>query len=315
MNRTDRLTGILQALRNGPQTAAQLADRFEVSRRTILRDLDALGELGVPVIATPGTGGGFALPEGYWLAPLRLSAAEATAVLLGLAALGPPDASPFGEPRRTAEEKIRAIVHADTLRTTDEALRNVHFAPGHSVPDARQIETLSRAVRDERWLRIAYRSARRRAEHEILPLILVANEGRWYVDAHSREARAHRRFRVDRIDAIRLIPAPPDAGTIPIAAQDRRPYDHPDNPEVVLHLTGAGVTRAPDLLGFRIDPTPVDDDQWEIRLRCPASELPFYARCVLVLGDDCRAAGGPELVEVVRAAAQRTLDRHAPARS
>ncbi len=57
MNRTGRLTGILLALRSGQRTAAQVADRFAVSRRTILRDLDALGELGVPVIATPGTGG------------------------------------------------------------------------------------------------------------------------------------------------------------------------------------------------------------------------------------------------------------------
>lgn len=315
MNRTDRLTGILLALRNGQRTAAQLADRFEVSRRTILRDLDALGQLGVPVIATPGTGGGFALPEGYWLPPLHLSSAEATAVLLGLAALGPPESSPFGEPRRTAEEKIRAIVHADTLRTTDEALRHVSFDPGLSAPDAGQVETLSRAVRDETWLRIAYRSVRRRADHEVLPLRLVAAEGRWYVDALSREARASRRYRVDRIDAIRMIPTPPDAGTISIDSDEARPYDHADHPEVALYLTGAGVTRAPDLLGFRIDPTPIDDDHWEIRLRCPVSELPFYARCVLVLGDDCRAAGGLELVQIVRATAQRTLDRHAPSRS
>ncbi len=315
MNRTDRLTGILLALRNGQQTAATLADRFEVSRRTILRDLDALGQLGVPMIATPGTGGGFALPKGYWLPPLRLSAAEATAVLLGLAALGPPESSPFGEPRRTAEEKIRAIVHTDTLRTTDEALRHIGFDPGLSAPDATHIETLQDAIGSGQWLRIAYRSTRRTAGHEVLPLRLVAAEGRWYIDALSREAQASRRYRVDRIDAIRTIPTPPDAGTIPIDARESRPYNHPDNPEVVLYLTGAGVTRAPDLLGIRIDPTPLEDDRWEIRLRCPASELPFYARCVLVLGDDCRAAGGPELVGIVRATAQRTLDRHAPSRS
>ncbi len=224
MNRTDRLTGILLTPRNGPRTAAQLADRFEVSRRTILRDLDALGQLGVPVIATPGTGGGFALPEGYWLPPLRLSAAEATAVLLGLAALGPPESSPFGEPRRTAEEKIRAIVHADTLRTTDEALRHISFDPGLSAPNATHIETFQDAIGSGQWLRIVYRSARRTADHEVLPLRLVAAEGRWYLDALSREARASRRYRVDRLDSIRTIPTPPDAATIPLEGDDARPY-------------------------------------------------------------------------------------------
>ena len=65
MNRTDRLTGIILALQRGRQTAAQLADRFEVSRRTILRDIDALAQIGVPVVSLPGAGGGLALAEGY----------------------------------------------------------------------------------------------------------------------------------------------------------------------------------------------------------------------------------------------------------
>ncbi len=56
MTRTDRLTGIILALQNGRQTAAQLAARFEVSRRTILRDVDALGQIGVPVISIPRAG-------------------------------------------------------------------------------------------------------------------------------------------------------------------------------------------------------------------------------------------------------------------
>ncbi|CAA9577023.1 MAG: hypothetical protein AVDCRST_MAG33-3168 [uncultured Thermomicrobiales bacterium] len=310
MNRTDRLTGILLALRNGQRTSAQLAERFEVSRRTILRDLAALAEIGVPVIAVPGTGGGFALPEGYWLPPLRLSAAEATAVLLGLAALGPPAGSPFGEPRRTAEEKIRAIVHPDTLRATDAALRHVTFDLGLTTPEAAHIAALQAAILSDQWLLVAYRSSRRTADHEVLPLRLVAAEGRWYVDAISRAARAHRRFRIDRIDHVRSIPTPPDADRIRADANTTTPYDHADHPEVTLHLTDAGRVRAPDLLGIRLDPVALGSGEWEIRTRCPPSELAFFVRCVLTLGDDCRAAGGPELVALVQAAARRTLDRH-----
>ena len=314
MNRTDRLTGILLALRNGQQTAARLADRFAVSRRTILRDLDALGQLGVPVIATPGTGGGFALPEGYWLPPLRLSAAEATVVLLGLAALGAPQTSPFGEPRRTAEEKIRAIIHPETLRTSDDALRHISFDAGPAAPDAVHIEALQSAVGTDQWIRIAYRSARRVADHEILPLRLVAADGRWYLDAISREANARRRYRIDRIDAIRSIPTPIDAERIVAEAEAPADYHHPRHPEVVLRLTETGVVRAPDLLGVRVTPERRADG-WEIRFRCPPSELPFYARCVLVLGDDCLAEGGPELVDLIRKSALQTLDRHSPIRT
>ena len=310
MNRTDRLTGILLSLRGGQQTSARLADRFEVSRRTILRDLAALGELGVPVIAVPGTGGGFALPEGYWLPPLRLSAAEATAVLLGLAALGPAEGSPFGEPRRTAEEKIRAVIAPDTLRISEAALRHVGFDPGPATLDAAHVRVIQDAIATEQWLRIAYRSARRVADHEVLPVRLTAAEGRWYAEAIAREARARRRYRLDRIDALRRIPTPADADAIRQAAAMTVAYDHADHPEVVLHLNAAGVVRAPDLLGVRLAPAPREDGWSEVRFRCPASELPFYARCALVLGDDCRAIGPASLIQTVRDTARRVLERY-----
>ena len=67
MNRSDRMTGILLALQGGRKTAAQLADRFEVSRRTILRDIDVLCEIGVPVISLSGSSGGYELAAGFWM--------------------------------------------------------------------------------------------------------------------------------------------------------------------------------------------------------------------------------------------------------
>ncbi|MEA2593887.1 MAG: hypothetical protein QOF01_356, partial [Thermomicrobiales bacterium] len=93
MNRTDRLTGIILALQNRRQTAAQLADRFEVSRRTILRDVDALSQIGVPIVALPGAGGGLELADNFWLQPIHLTSAEAAALLLAARSLtAQPDA-------------------------------------------------------------------------------------------------------------------------------------------------------------------------------------------------------------------------------
>ncbi len=312
MNRTDRMTGILLALRGGQRTAAELATRFEVSRRTILRDLDALGQLGVPVVATPGHGGGFALPDGYFLPPLRLSAAEATTVLLGLAALGPPDDSPFGDAHRTAEEKIRAIIDADTLRASEIALGQVRFERIAGQPAATHLAATQRAIAEVRWLRVTYRSSRRTADHTLLPLRLVVADGRWYVHAVSHETGERRRYRLDRIEDLHPVAPPADADAV-IAASDRdRDYHHPDNPELVLRLTGPGVTRAPDVLGVRLAPGPERDGWSVVRFRCPASELPFYARCVLVLGDDAVAIGPPDLVALIREQSRRVLDRYQP---
>src|SRR6266550_2899561 len=91
MNRMDRMTAILLLLHERGRTRActsgELADRFEVSRRTILRDVQALCEIGVPVIALEGVGGGYRLPEDYALTPLPLTANESILMLLALSAI------------------------------------------------------------------------------------------------------------------------------------------------------------------------------------------------------------------------------------
>src|SRR5215471_12100981 len=82
MNRTDRLLAIVLALQaRGRQRAEDLAGLFETSRRTIYRDIQALSEAGVPLVAVPGQG--YSLMEGYFLPPLSFTADEATMLLLG----------------------------------------------------------------------------------------------------------------------------------------------------------------------------------------------------------------------------------------
>ena len=82
MNRTDRLLAIVLELQaRGRQRAEDLAATFETSKRTIYRDIQALGEAGVPLISVPGRG--YALMKGYFLPPLSFNSEEATMLLLG----------------------------------------------------------------------------------------------------------------------------------------------------------------------------------------------------------------------------------------
>ncbi|OWY61312.1 transcriptional regulator, partial [cyanobacterium TDX16] len=83
MNRTDRMFAIVEELRSGPpsgRTAAWLAERFEVSARTIKRDVSALQQADVPIWATPGRGGGYALDPAATLPPLTFTPGEAAAM-------------------------------------------------------------------------------------------------------------------------------------------------------------------------------------------------------------------------------------------
>ena len=110
VNRTDRLYALVEELRAvAPQwrSAKWFAERFEVSSRTIERDLSALQQAGVPIYATPGRRGGYAIDVQHTLPPLNLSAAEVAAVATALAA---DTATPFTHAGRTgtAEDPRRA---------------------------------------------------------------------------------------------------------------------------------------------------------------------------------------------------------------
>lgn len=312
MNRTDRLTGIVLALRGGRRTAAQLADRFEVSRRTILRDVDALCQIGVPVVAVPGAGGGLALAEGYWLPPLHFSPDEATTLLLALQALGPPTASPLGPGRRTAEEKLRAALRPDVLAAAERELANVDAAPPMRPTDPAHAEAIRGAIRRGAWLRVAYRSLRRSAVHELLPRRLYAQDGRWYLSAVSLAAGERRVYRLDRVDAVATIPAPDDAATAILAAdRPRRAYDDPSHPEVVVRFGYRGLRLSDDSFPTeRARPVDGPQETWEVRLRCPPSELPYYARAVHAAGPDAEAVAPPELRALARELGRATAARY-----
>ena len=100
MNRTDRLYSLVEELRARaprPVTAPDLARRFEVSIRTVERDIQALLEAGVPIWTERGRRGGYTLDPQTTLPPLNLTTREATAVVIALSALG---TSPFSEAGR-----------------------------------------------------------------------------------------------------------------------------------------------------------------------------------------------------------------------
>ena len=311
MNRTDRLTGITLALQAGPRTAASLAARFEVSRRTILRDIDALSQLGVPVIAVAGPNGGYSLPEDYWLPPLHFTAEEATALLFALAHLGEADQSPLGSARETAEQKIRSSLRPDVLRKSRDHLSDLSVSPGASMPEAQVVAMLRRAIRDGAWLHIAYHSMRADSHRAILPTSLYVAEGRWYTTAIDAASAQRRIFRVDRISDARPTRSPTNAAeVISRATKGTLPYDDPSHPEIRVDLTVAGARLARDHPDFRHH-LELHATGASLTFRCPPAELPFYARELATFGPEATILGPDTLRALVVDRARELLAHHA----
>ena len=211
VNRTDRLYALVEELRAvAPQwrSANWFAGRFEVSSRTIERDLSALQQAGVPIYATPGRRGGYAIDVQHTLPPLNLSAAEVAAVATALAA---DTATPFTHAGRTALQKILAVlgeVDAEGVRELASRIRLFDRADGQSRPSA----VVERAIVAQQVLDITYRDKTGEAStRAVEPVAVLGVRPHWYLWAWCRLRQEPRSFRLDRItDAVKTDEAVPD---------------------------------------------------------------------------------------------------------
>jgi predicted DNA-binding transcriptional regulator YafY len=196
-----RLLSLLQTYRYWPGT--DLADRLEVSARTLRRDVERLRELGYPVAASRGIGGGYQLKAGTALPPLLLDDDEAVAIAVGLRTAA------AGAVAGIEELSVRAL--AKVVQVMPPRLRRrVEAVGAYTVPavlsgptvDAGLLTLIAQACRGEERLRFRYEP--RDAEPAVRlvePHRLVSIGRRWYLLAWDAERHDWRSFRVDRISA------------------------------------------------------------------------------------------------------------------
>ncbi|WP_405981841.1 helix-turn-helix transcriptional regulator [Streptomyces sp. NBC_00158] len=199
MNRTTRLYALVEELRAAaprPLTVAALASRFEVSRRTVQRDLGALMDSGVPVRSTAGRGGGWALDPAMTLPPVRFTADEAAALTSALAAAA--GCAPYAGAARTAHQKLIASMTGPAPAAARELAARIVALPSRTPAAVRA--AVERALTDRLVLRLSYVDAEGRASDRVVePAGLLTVDGRWYLIAWCRTRRAGRGFRLDRI--------------------------------------------------------------------------------------------------------------------
>lgn len=212
MNRTDRLLAmVLELQARGWQRAEDLAARFEISKRTVYRDMGALMESGVPVLSEPGRG--FALMDGYFLPPLHFTEDEAVLLLLG----GDYMASSFdAQYRATAEaamSKIKTVLPEHVQRRVTAMLSRFHFVNESPQIDAAKndlLRTLRRAIIESRRLRFTYYSrptphdSPETSQREADPYSLIHVNNAWYLVAYCHLRHDVRHFRLDRIENLSL---------------------------------------------------------------------------------------------------------------
>ena len=309
-SRTLRLLSLLQTHRYWP--GAELADRLEVSVRTLRRDVERLRELGYPVNAARGVDGGYQLAAGAALPPLVLDDEEAVALAVGL------QTAAQGGVAGIAESSVRALakvvqVMPPKLRRRVDALRAmttpVAWSSDGPTVDPDVLTTLAESCRAEERVEFAYTAADgTRSERLVEPLRLVSLGRRWYLVAYDLNRHAWRSFRLDRLAAPhrtdvrfrpRELPAA-DAAEFVRAAVDQRPTFH----EIEIRFA-APSDRVRAAFGRWGE---IVDDGYGCRFSGRSESLDWPAMALAVLGVDAEVVSPPELVDHIRGWA-RSLDR------
>lgn len=200
--RASRLLSILILLQlRGRLTAADLSAEFEVSERTIYRDVDALSAAGVPVYGDRGPGGGFQLLDGYRTQLTGLSAGEAEAMaMIGLP--GPAAELGIGTATSAARNKLLAALPGSGGALADRMAARFHldavdwYRGGEALP---HLPAIARAVLDQNELTMRYESWQGVRDWTTQPLGLVLKAGIWYLAA--RGGGKIRIFRLSNISA------------------------------------------------------------------------------------------------------------------
>lgn len=306
------LLSLLQA--RGDWFGGELAQRLEVSERTIRRDVGRLRELGYPVESVTGPGGGYRLRAGAAMPPLLLDEDEAIAIAVGLRTAA--RASVAG----IEDTSIRALVKLEQvlpkhLRRRVAALGSATIAVpvGGPTVNPQHLTIIATACRDSECLRFDYRSRDGSAtRREVEPHSLVNIGRRWYLVGWDRRREDWRTFRIDRLKrpaatGVRFI-----ARTLP--AKDPAAYVEQSiagawskyEARVTVHASADEVATRVPFVAAALEPI----DEQRCGYRTSDDDLEWLAIRIAMLGFDVEVHEPPELIAQLRVLAGR-LERAA----
>ncbi len=193
----DRLIGILSILLQEEKTTApELAERFEVSRRTINRDIEDLCKAGIPIRTVQGTGGGICIMDGYRMDRTILTSKDMQMILAGLRSLDSVSGSRYyGQ----LMEKLQAG-SSEFISGRDSMLIDLSsWYKGSLTP---KIEVIQSAIENRNLLEFKYYAPTGESNRMIEPYYLVFQWSSWYVWGWCRSREDYRLFKLNRMDRI-----------------------------------------------------------------------------------------------------------------
>ncbi len=288
--KTDRLVGIIMVLLEKERVGAQeLADLFEVSPRTIYRDIDTIGLAGIPVRAAPGVGGGFEILPKYKVDKTVFSSADLSAILLGLSGLR---GMMRGEELAHALAKVKSCIPAGSAKEIEVKANQIciDVSPWMGNRDLQPyLKSIQTALQESKLLVFDYTGRQgNKTARTVEPYQLVLKSSHWYLQGYCRERRDFRLFKLSRMEKLQM-----QAETFPLREHTKPILDFAEmakdlQTDIQLRVHQSLVERILDFCTHDCF-TPDGDKHYIVRF--PFMENDYNYNILLGFGDKCECLG------------------------
>lgn len=208
--KTDRLIAMLSVLLQREKvTAAEFADMFEVSRRTVLRDVDTLCRAGIPIVSVQGSGGGISVMENYKIDKTLLSQKDMKAILTGLQSL---DSVSSTNCYRQLMGKL-SVERLSSAKNDGGIIIDLSMWDKSAVSG--KIETIEYAIDSNTMIQFTYYSPQGTTERIIEPYRLIFQWSNWYVWGYCTKRDDYRMFKLSRMTELKNIQKKYEVRNIP----------------------------------------------------------------------------------------------------
>ncbi|MGF7030671.1 putative DNA-binding transcriptional regulator YafY [Paenibacillus mucilaginosus] len=322
MTKSKRLMELMIAVNKRRRfTVRELAEEFGVSTRTIMRDLQVLDELGLPLYAEYGPHGGYRVLNERLLPPIMFSEQEALAMFFAYQSLQHYGALPFSEESVTALKKFYYYLPDDTKQKIDRLQERVVFWTPKRQAAVPHLKLLLDASLQGRPLRITYDSREGPGERAVQPIGVYSYNGYWYCPAYCFRKQRYLLFRVDRV--LQAEPAGEDHPAVDLSEFTITdwflpPPQQPAGPggdahgllQLEVRLTKDGVRRCRWESWFQEELVVGEEGEGLLRIRIRHDEMDYYTGYFLSLGADAVVVQPPELVSRLREAVRKLYDAY-----
>lgn len=302
MSKSKRLMELMMAVnRKRSFTVKELAQEFGVSQRTILRDLQELSELGVPLYSEVGPHGGYRVLKERILPPIAFTEEEAIAIFFAIHSLRHYSSIPFETESSTALSKFYTYMPQDIRDRIDQMKSRVDFVTPVRQASSPYLSILLDAAIQQKVLHIEYESREKRSNRQVQPIGIYTRNGLWYCPAYCFQSKEIRVFRCDRIhSAVQSELKPKDLRHVHLGNRQTNDLMEQEYVSLLAELTKEGI-EACEAEPWSVPKLHIRQDGtgW-LEGNISKSDIQYFAKFFIGLGNEVNVKNPPELLESIK---------------